>query len=140
LTLADDRVLDVDKGEAAEMQRVDQTESALDMSYSDESPISVAESSGQTLGPGSASSLPDLSDKDSVMVYISNFTTRKIIDKRPEPSGVEYKCEFQPIWLAAESVEAAQMGRVRIRDYENGLVRVGRLETLRERKRKFSQV
>jgi hypothetical protein len=118
------------------MQRVDQTKSALDTCCSDQSPVSVAESSGQTLGPGSASSFLEVGGKTSLMVYISNFTTTKIIDKRWGPSEVEYECELQPIWLAAESAEAAQMGRVRIREYENGLVRAGRLRRLR--KRKFS--
>jgi hypothetical protein len=83
---------------------------------------------------------PDLDDQNLVIVDISNFTITKIVDKRPGPSGVEYKYEFQPLWWAAESAETAQMGHVRIRNYENGLVRLGRLKTLRERKRKFSQV
>jgi hypothetical protein len=77
------------------MQRVDQAESPFDMTCSpDGSHISIAESSEQIIGPGSASSLPDLGYKDLVMVYISNFTTTKIIDKRPGPSGIEYECEF----------------------------------------------
>jgi hypothetical protein len=53
------------------------------------------------------------------MVPISNFTTIKIMDKRPGPSGVEYKCEFEPTWLATDLVETAQMGSVCIRSYEN---------------------
>jgi hypothetical protein len=124
------------------VQRVDQTESALDTHCSDESSISVAGTSRQTRGPAAAlvSSFPDLDDQNLVMVDISNFTITKIVDKRPGPSGVEYKCEFQPLWWAAESAETAQMGHVRIRNYENGLVRLGRLKTLRERKRKFSQL
>lgn len=120
------------------MQRVDQTKSALDTCCFDQSLVSVTESSGQTLGPGSASSFPEVGGKTLVMVYISNFTTTKIIDKRWGPFRVEYECELQLIWLAAESAETAQIGRVRIRDYENGLVRAGCLGRLR--KRKFSQV
>ena len=91
-------------------------------------------------GPATAtaSSLPDLCEKTLVRVNISDFTIAKVIDKRSGPSGVEYKCEFQPLWWAALSAEAAQMGCVHIRDYENKLVRSRRLETLR--KRKFSQV
>jgi hypothetical protein len=76
-TLVDDRVLEVDKGEpsvcetsyeerdigpveAAEIRRVDQTESALDTTC----PTSLL-----SLLPNlPASSLPDLGDKDSVMV------------------------------------------------------------------------
>jgi hypothetical protein len=32
-----------------------------------------------------------------VMVGISNFTTAKILDKRSDLSGVEYKCELGPL-------------------------------------------
>jgi hypothetical protein len=98
-TLVDDHVLEVNKSEpsvretsheerdagpvkAAEMQRVDQTKSALDTCCSDQSPVFIAESSKQTLGSGSASSFPKIGGKTSLMVYILNFTTTKIIDKR----------------------------------------------------------
>jgi hypothetical protein len=45
-----------------------------------------------------------------------------------------------PPWLAADLVEKAKMGRVHIRNYKNGLIQVNRLGTLRERKRKLSQM
>jgi hypothetical protein len=70
------------------------------------------------------------------MVDISNFTTAKILDERPSPSGVEYRCELEPLWLAAELVEKAKMGRVHIRSYKNGLIQANRLGTLRERRGK----
>lgn len=55
----------------------------------------------------SASSLLEPGSKALLMVDISNFTTSRIVDKRPESSAVEYKCEFKPIWLAADLVETA---------------------------------
>ena len=76
----------------------------------------------------------------AAMVNILKHTTAKIPEKRLSPSGVEYKCELEPLWMAADLVERAQMGHVHIRSYENGLIRVGRLKTLRVRKRKFSQM
>jgi hypothetical protein len=44
------------------------------------------------------------------------------------------------LWLVADSVVKAQMGRDRIRAHENGLIRERRLRTLRERKRKSSEI
>jgi len=64
----------------------------------------------------------------------------KIFDKRLSPSGVEYRCELEPLWLAANLVGKAQMGGVHIRTYENGLILARRLGTLRPGKRKFSQM
>lgn len=104
--------------ETAELQRLDQTDSVLNTGSSDESPIPVAEPSGQTLATASASSMPDLSDGTLAIVDISNFKTTKIVDKRLGPSGVKYKCEFEPFWLAADLVEPAQMGHIRIWAYE----------------------
>ena len=69
---------------------------------------------------------------------ISKLTIVKILDKRSNASGVEYECELEPLWLAADLVEKARMGRVCICGYENGLVRAGRLVRLRAGKRKFS--
>jgi hypothetical protein len=51
-----------------------------------------------------------------------------------EPSGVEYRCELKPLWLAADLVEKMKMGHVQIRSYKNSLMRLG---MLRERKRSF---
>jgi hypothetical protein len=76
--------------------------------------------SGQTLPPLiiSASSLPNPGDNTLAMVDISNFTTTKIVDKRPGRSGVEYKCEFGPLWLAARLAGTAQVGHVHVQARE----------------------
>jgi hypothetical protein len=133
---------DMGSAETDNLQRANQTEPIVNINVSVEPPLSIAESSGQTLAPMtvSASSLPDLGEGGPVMVDISNFTAAKILDERPSPSGVEYRCEFEPRWLAAELVEKAKMGRVYIRNYKNGLIQANRLGTLRERKRKLSQM
>jgi hypothetical protein len=38
-----------------------------------------------------------IGEDDPVMVNISTFTTTKILDKRPSPRGVEYRCELEPL-------------------------------------------
>jgi hypothetical protein len=68
----------------------------------------------------------------------SNFTAAKIFDERPSLSEIEYKCELEPLWLAAELFKRAEMGRVHIRSYKNGLIQTNRLGTLKERKRNLS--
>ena len=88
----------------------------------------------------SASSLSGVGEDGLAIVDISKLTTVKVLDKRSSSSGVEYKCELEPLWLSAGLVERAQMGRVHIRSYENGLVRDRRLKTLRVGKRKFSEM
>jgi hypothetical protein len=88
----------------------------------------------------SASSLSDVREDGLTIVDISKLTTVKVLDKRSSSSGVEYKCELEPLWLAADLAERAQMGRVHIRSYENGLIRDRRLKTLRVRKRKFLEM
>jgi hypothetical protein len=92
--------------------------------------------SRQTLAPliTSDPSMPGPGDGTLAMADISNFTTTKIVDKRPGRSGVEYKCKFGPLWLAARLVGTAQMGHVYIQTYENELVRARRLGILRKRK------
>ena len=67
------------------LQRADQTGPVVNTDDSDGAHLSVAESSGQTLAPitVSAFSLPDIGKGGPVMVDISNFTTAKILDKRP---------------------------------------------------------
>lgn len=79
----------------------------------------------------SASSLSSVGEDGLAIVDISKLTAVKVLDKRSSSSGVEYKCELEPLWLAADLVERARMGRVRIRSYENGLIRDRRLKTLR---------
>jgi hypothetical protein len=78
------------------------------------------------------------SENDPVMVDISTFTTANILGKRSSPSGVEYRCELGPLWLAAEMVEGLQMGHAHILSYEKGLIRDARRDTLRSKKRKLS--
>jgi hypothetical protein len=128
--------------ETDNLQSARQTESVVNTNVSDEPPLSIAKSSGQTLALAtvSASSLPDLGEGGPVMVDISNFATAKILDERLGPSGVEYRCELEPLWLTAELVKEVPMGRVHVRSYENGLVRADRLGTLRERKSNHSQM
>jgi hypothetical protein len=55
-------------------------------------------------------------------------------------SGVKYKCELEPQWLTANIEEKAQIGRVHIRNYENGLIRNRRFKILKIGKRKFSEM
>ena len=88
----------------------------------------------------SASSLSDAGEDGPAIINVSKLTTAKVLDKRSSSSGAEYKCEFEPLWLAADLVERVQMGGVHIRSYENGLVRDRRLKTLRVEKRKFSEM
>ena len=95
--------------ETDNLQRANQTEPVVNTNVSDEPLLSIAESSRQTLAltTVSASSLPNLGEGGPVMVDISNFTAAKILDERPSPSGVEYRCELEPLWLAADLVEKA---------------------------------
>lgn len=72
------------------------------------------------------------------IVQISKLTSAKILDNRSSPSGAEYKCELKPLWLPADVVRKAQMGRVHTRIYEQGPTRAGHLGTLRVRKAKSS--
>jgi hypothetical protein len=88
----------------------------------------------------SASSLPDVAEDGLATVDISKLTTAKVLDKRSSSSEDEYQCEDEPLWLATDLVESIQMGHVRCRSYENGLVRDRRLKTLRVGKRKFSEI
>jgi hypothetical protein len=81
--------------------------------------------------------LPDIGEADPVMIDISYFATARILDKRSSPFGVEYRCELE---LPTELVKETPMGGVRVRSYENGLIRADRLGTLRDRKRKHSQM
>jgi hypothetical protein len=133
---------DMGSTETDNLQRANQTELIVNTNVSVEPALSTAESSGQTLALTtiSASSLPGLGEGGPVMVDISNFTAANILGGWPSPFGVEYRCELEPLWLAADLVEKAKMGRVHIRNYKNGLIQANRLGTLRERKRKLSQM
>jgi hypothetical protein len=88
----------------------------------------------------SASGLSDAGEDGPAIIDVSKLTTMKVLDKRSSSSGVEYKCKLEPLWLAADLAERAQMGHVHIRSYKNGLIQANRLGTLRERKRKLSQM
>jgi len=119
------------------MQRTDQNASTASIIDSDEAHLSIPESSEQTLAPMiiSASRLPDVADDGLATVEISKLMTAKVLDKRSSSSGVEYKGGLEPLWLAADLTEKAQMGRFYIRAYGNGLVHAKRLRTLRSGKR-----
>jgi hypothetical protein len=43
------------------------------------------------------------------MIHISYFTTAKILDKRSSPLRVEYRREFEPLWLPVELVKEVPM-------------------------------
>ena len=117
-------------------QGAGQVASVVNISVFGEASLSIAECSPET----SASSLRKIGENDAVMVTISTFTITKILDKRPSPCRVENRCELEPLWLPADLVKEMQMGGVRVRSYENGLVRADHLETLRDRKRRHSQM
>jgi len=121
---------------------MDQTDLIASTNGSGEAYLSIARFSEQALAliTVSASSLSDVSKDGLTIVDISKLTTIKILDKRSSSSGVKYKCELEPLWLATDLAERAQIGRVHIRSYENGLVRDRRLKTLRVGKRKFSEM
>ena len=55
----------------------------------------------------SASSLSDVGEDGLAIVDISKLTTLKVLDKRLSSSGVEYKCELELLWLAADLAERA---------------------------------
>jgi hypothetical protein len=117
-------------------QGAGQVAPVVNISVFGEAPLSIAECSAET----SASSLRKIGENDPVMVNISTLTITKILDKRSSPCGVEYRCELEPLWLPTDLVKEVQMGGVRVWSYENGLVRADRLGTLRDRKRKHSQI
>jgi hypothetical protein len=98
--------------------------------------------SPQTFAPMTISvlSLPDVTENGLATVDILKLRTAKVLDKRPSSSGIEHKCELEPLWLAADLVKRVQMGHVHICGYQNGLIRDGRLKTLRVGKRKLSQM
>jgi hypothetical protein len=120
--------------ETSNLQSADQTEPMVSTNGSGEADLSIARPSAQTFAPMtvSASSLSDVSEDGLVIVTV--------VDKRSSSRGVEYKCNLEPLWLAADLVKRVKMGRVHIRSYENGLVRAKRLQTLRLRKRMRSEM
>jgi hypothetical protein len=144
--VAGDHDLDIDRSnplvQTDNLQRTDPTDSIVNANDSEEAPLEIAESSEQSLAvlTASVSSLTNLSEDGPTTVDISKLTAVEILDKRSNASGVAYKCALEPLWLAANLVERAKMGRVHIRSYENGLVRNRRLKALRGGKRKLSEM
>jgi hypothetical protein len=118
------------------LRSTDQTVPVASTNGPGDADLSIARSSEQTLAPMtvSASGLSDVGGADLVMINISELKTGEIVDKRSSSCGVEYRCNLEPLWLSTDLVKRAQMGRVHIRRYENGLVRHKRLQTLRVRK------
>jgi hypothetical protein len=55
----------------------------------------------------SASSLSDAGKDGPAIINVSKLTTVKILDERSSLSEVKYKCEFEPLWLAADLAERA---------------------------------
>jgi hypothetical protein len=135
--LVRDNAHDPSSVEMDNLQSTDQTDVIASINGSGETHLSIARSSEQTLAlmTISASSLSGAGEDGPAIINVS-----KVLDKRSSSSGVEYKCELEPLWLAADLVEGTQMGRIRIRSYENGLIRDRRLKTLRVGKRKFSEM
>jgi hypothetical protein len=124
---------DTGSAEADNLPNTDQTDPIASVNSSSETRLSIARFSERTLAlmTASASSLSDVGKDGLAIVDISKLTTVNILDKRSSLSGVEHKCELEPLWLAADLAERAQMGRVHIWNYENGLVRDRRLKILR---------
>jgi hypothetical protein len=128
--------------ETDKLQRVRQTEPVINSYDSDEAPLSIAESSGQTLASitVSGSSLPDRDEDGSVTVDVSNFTTRRsLINGRARlgsNTGASWdRCGYLQTWWERRRLGAFRSGATRMDSYEPG-----RLGTLRERKRKHSQM
>jgi hypothetical protein len=128
--------------EVGKMQQTDRSESGIEIRCLDNVSSSVVECSGETLAPITVFALSsrDLGESRPAIVDVSIFTIVEILGKRSSGSGVEYQFELEPLWLPADLVVKAQMGRVHIRRYETGLVRKRRVDTLRVRKRKLSEV
>jgi hypothetical protein len=105
---------DTGSTETDNLQSTDETESIASAYGSGEIHLSIARPSEQILAliTVSASSLSDAGEDGPVIIDVSKLTTVKILDKRLSSSGVEYKCELEPLWLAADMAERAQMGRV----------------------------
>jgi hypothetical protein len=82
--------------ETSRPQRADRTGATVGSS---EAPLLIAESFGQTLTSMtvSAMSTADLGEDDLATIHILKIKMAKILGKRRGPSGVEYRCEFEPL-------------------------------------------
>ena len=114
----------------------DRTDPIASTNSSGEAHLSIARFSEQALAlmAVSASSLSGVGEDGLAIVDISKLTTVKILDKRSSSSGVKYKCKLEPLWLATNLAERAQIGHVHIRSYKNSLIRANRLENVKEKK------
>jgi hypothetical protein len=118
----------------AKMNRAGQIELVVNTNGSNN-----AQCSDQTLALATvlSSSLLKHDEGGLPRVDMSRFRLAKILDKRSILSKDEYKCELESLWLDAELVEKAPMGRDHIRRYEKALIRAQRIGTLRSGKRTF---
>lgn len=128
--------------ETENLQSTDQTEPIASTYNSGETHLLIARPSEQVLAliTVSALSLFNAGKDSPAIIDVLKLITAKVLDKRSSSFRAEYKCEFEPLWLAADLAERVQIGGVHIRSYENGLIRDRRLKTLRVGKRKFSKM
>jgi hypothetical protein len=95
--------------ETDNLQSTDQTELIASTNNSGETHLLIVRSSEQTLALMiiSALSLFNAGKGSSAIIDVSKFVTVKVLDKRSGSSGVKYRCELGPLWLAADLVERA---------------------------------
>jgi hypothetical protein len=100
---------DTGSAETDNLQNTDQTDPIASTNSSGDAHLLIARFSEQTLALMivSASSLSDVGEDGLAIVNISKLITVKVLDKRPSSSRVEYKCELEPLWLAADLAERA---------------------------------
>ena len=100
---------DTSSADTDNLPNTDQTNLITNTNSSGETHLSIARFSEQTLAltTVSASRLSDVGEDGLTIVDISKLTTVKVLDKRSSSSGVEYKCELEPLWLAAALAEGA---------------------------------
>src|SRR5207248_8059338 len=98
---------DTSSVETDNLQSTNQTKPITSTYGSGETHLSIARPSEQILAliTVSASSLSDASEDGPAIIDVSKLTTVKVLDKRSSSSGVEYKCEFEPLWLATDLAE-----------------------------------
>jgi hypothetical protein len=95
--------------ETDSLQSTDQTEPLASTNGSGETYLLIAGSSEQTLAliTVSASSLSNIGEGGPAIVDVSKLITVKVLDKPSSSSGVKYKFEFEPLWLAVDLAERA---------------------------------
>jgi hypothetical protein len=100
--------------ETDKIQGAGRTAPVVNTSVFDEAPLSIAESSGQTLASVTVSSLPNLPDigeDDPVMIDISYFTTARILDKRSSPVWSRVQVRARAAMVACRVGERGADGR-----------------------------